>query len=588
MSTVIIDKFLGLNLDSTGDTNLEIGELSECINVRITENYKARKREGYTQLFNSIANKSIQGLWYGKIINAFHFLFACNGHVYKHDLTTNTNTDLGTLTDAKTFFFAFNDIVYILNGSEYKKWTGTGTIVDVTGYRPKIAIGTPPGGGGTLFEGINLLTGAKYQTFSGNGTAKDFFIAEQAVNSIDFVKVNGVLKTITIDYTVDLTLGKITFVTAPSTGQDNVEIGWTKGTGQRDLIVKNRKALIFGGQSDSRIHVWGNPSNKNVEYFTGLANGVPSAEYFPALNLNKVGSDEYSITDIIRQYDRAIIYTEKDAWYMYYDTFTDSSGDIVATFPVSPLNAEKGNIAFGQTQLIFNNPYSIFEGVYEWGATNVRDERNAIYKSKRVQIALNNLNLTQSITLDYTKEGEYWLAIGKMIYVYSYRYDVWFRFELYDTPTCFIEIDGFVYFGTNNGQIMKFGTYGDVLTDNGNVISAILETGFLDFGVAWKRKFLNFAWIGLQPETRSICFVEWQSDYSSSRDPEFISYNLVDFGDIDFNDFTFDVNYNPQPFRLKLKAKKYTYFKLILSNSTEYTMTILNLTLPSLVGGMSK
>jgi hypothetical protein len=46
-STITIDKFLGLHQDSTDGLNIEVGELAELTNIRITENYKMRKREGY-------------------------------------------------------------------------------------------------------------------------------------------------------------------------------------------------------------------------------------------------------------------------------------------------------------------------------------------------------------------------------------------------------------------------------------------------------------------------------------------------------------------------------------------------------------
>jgi hypothetical protein len=111
----------------------------------------------------------------------------------------------------------------------------------------------------------------------------------------------------------------------------------------------------------------------------------------------------------------------------------------------------------------------------------------------------------------------------------------------------------------------------------------------MDFGIAWKRKFLNFGWIGLKPESKSICFVEWESDYDTSTEPEVIFYSLCDFSATDFGNFSFSVNYNPQPFRLKLKAKKFCYIKMILSNdSTTDTMTVLSLNLPATIGGVAK
>jgi len=68
-----------------------------------------------------------------------------------------------------------------------------------------------------------------------------------------------------------------------------------------------------------------------------------------------------------------------------------------------------------------------------------------------------------------------------------------------------------------------------------------------------------------------------------------IEYNTIDFGNIDFESFSFLNNLNPQPFRLKIKAKKFVYFKLILSNdSLSANATILSINLLSRTGGESK
>jgi len=54
---------------------------------------------------------------------------------------------------------------------------------------------------------------------------------------------------LTTDYTVDLTLGKIHFVVIPVTGTpSNVDIGWTKGTGQRTLIENCLYEMDYSGQ----------------------------------------------------------------------------------------------------------------------------------------------------------------------------------------------------------------------------------------------------------------------------------------------------------------------------------------------------
>jgi len=585
---MIIDKFLGVRYSLTGDTALALGEFSDCKNISITSDYKARKRGGYKSIGINIPG-SIRGQWRGLIGGIQYHIFAVGGHVYKR--TLGVATDLGVLTDAPTMFFYFGVKLYIVNGYEYKSFDGA-NLVDVVGYIPKIAISTKPTGGGDDHEGINLLTGKKHQTFRSDGTVKVYTLREQAITSVDSVYLNGVLKTVTTDYTVDLVTGKVTFVLQPPNwegAEDDVDIYWTKGAGSRSEVLGYTKVMLYGGKNDTRVFLYGNGTNKM--HFSALANGIPSAEYFPALNYSSVGSTEFHITDVQKQYDRQIIFTTQGAYYSVYD-YDETLME--ASLPIYPLNDVIGNIPIGQGQTIENNPFTITTGVYKWVSTNVRDERNAVFMSERVQPLLDELDLSYAITYDYEDQGEHWLCIGKKIFIYNYLNDTWYIYELAHTPTSFITIDGVLFMGTNDGKIMEWSKYNinsipEYLTDDGIKITAYIETGFMDFGISWKRKFLNFAWIGIKPESKSVCFVEWESDYDASAEAIPIYYSLIDFGNIDFADFSFQVNYNPQPFRLKLKAKKFTFFKLILSNDSETeTMTILNINLPVSVGGVSK
>lgn len=582
-STVVIDKFLGLRQDTAGDLTLEVGELAELKNCRITENYKIKKREGYIQAYSLGSNKSIRGMWYGKLGSTYHFVFAVNGHVYKLDTNDGTTTDLGTLTDAVTFFFAYNDKLYIQNGNEYKYWTGAGNIADVAGYAPKVAVATPPAGGGTPYEDINALTGKKHQTFNGNNSATAFTLAESAITSVDAVYVGGVQKTVTTHYTVNTTTGVVTFTAGntPPSGTDNVDIYWTKGTGNRSIVTAHKQSVLFGGANDSRVFMYG-VDNKII--YSALAAGVPSAEYFPENNYLLVGSDEYDVTGLTRQYDRLIIHKEADTHYCVYD-YDVTNG---ASFPTYPLNDSVGNIAFGQVRTILNNPYAITgKGLYQFVATNVRDEKNAQLISDRVQVGLDGLTLSTAVTFDWEKKLEYMVFVGNKGYVYNYRNDTWYYFELADTPSCFIEVNGVAYFGTSAGKIMKFDD--SKLSDNGTAIASKWETGFMAFGANYVRKFLNFAWVGLQPKGRSKCTVTWQADNASGTDDYDIEYNLIDFGNINFGDFSLATSNSPKPFRLKLKAKKFTLLKVIGENdSTTSDMVILSLTLPVVYAGMSK
>lgn len=586
-----IDRFLGLHEDSTGDTSIELGESPEMYNFRITENYKLRKRDGYKQIFDSITASKIDGMWHGSVNNSEKFLFACNGKLYdlNYNTTSATYTQIGTVSSNTVSMFGFDSNVYIQDGTEYYKWDGS-NFGTVSGYRPIITISTPPTGGGTLFEGANLLNGERAQKFNVDGTSSKFVLAEQNLMSLEYIKYLGVTVSPTL-YTVNLTLGTFSITTTSvsgwTSGNNTLEVGYTKGTVSRQEITKNQYNMMFGGTNDTRVHLWGNTASKNTIYFSELANGVPSAEYFPATNYNAVGSNEYAVTDVVRQYDRQIIFKENETYYASYDSQIDDLGNVQASFPTYPLNQVKGNVPMGQARLIQNNPYTVFSGVQEWVATTVRDERNANYISKRVELSLSDENLKSAITYDFESNGEYWLAIGKNVYIYNYRNNTWYKYILADTPSCFLEVDGYLYFGDTQGKIHKFDSL--YRSDNGTVFNSYWEMNFYDFETEWLQKYLDRIWLTLQPESRARIEITWHSDRKGDNNPKAAIYNLASFLNADFNHWSFLTSYNPQPFRFKVKAKKFAYFKIILQNdSASETATVLSINLRTRTGGEVK
>ncbi|QGZ99436.1 hypothetical protein [Dehalobacter restrictus] len=576
-----INVFYGLNESTDGDTELKLGEASVMKNWRVTDGGKLKKMEGYAPLFTSLGTGKIQGQWYGKVTGTFYHLFAYGGSIYKR--TSGTNTIIGTMTDAPTSFFFFNEKVYMKNGHEYKSWDGT-TFADVAGYRPKIAISTPPGGGGTLYEETNRLTGAKHQTFSPSGTLTAYQLAETAITSVDFVYDGTTLKTAGTDYTVNLTTGIVTFTTAPTAGTPNsIDIGWTKGTGDRASILGCLFARVYGGANDSRVFIFGNDTTRNRLYYTGLADTVPSAEYFPANGYIEVGSDEFSVTDAQKHQSSLLIFTEKGSYYASYESVTLSSGLVAASFPAYSINDIKGNVALGQVKIINNNPLSIYEGIYEWTLITVgSDARNANYISRRVQPSLDLVDLTKAVTFDWEEKGEYWLCVGSLCWIYNYRIGVWYQRENVKAYN-FLEIDGELYFGTD-GTIMKFDP--DLRTDNGIAIKAVWEMNFYDFGFEYLNKYMNNVWASIKPDPKVRLDIATVTNNDGTGETQTIYYSLATFEHADFNKWSFLTSYNPQPFYIEIQAMGFTYFKLILTNeSLNEDCTVLSINMPARMGG---
>jgi hypothetical protein len=584
-----IDTFLGVNKSET-ETLLKLGEASRMINWIITDDQKLKKTFGYERLFSSLGAK-INGMWYGTLSGVKRFIFACNGHIYEHNLTTHANTDLGTLADAyPTTIFANNNTVYIMNGSEYYKWTGSGSISIVPGYTPTVATATPPTGGGTLLEPINYLSGKKTQKFSGNGTATVYQILETSITSVDQVKVGGVVKTVSTDYTVNLTAGTIAFVSAPITGVNNVEITWTKTDAASRALITNCR--YYGGVYYSRLWLYGNLNHKNTRYPSGVTMaGVSDPEYWPMYSDSDVG--EFEITGIVTQYDKQIIFTSGDsteasAWYSTNEIYTDpNTGAITTLYPVYPINAKIGNVAPGQVQIILNNPFTLWKGVYEWIATYVQNEKNAEWISQRIQNDLDNLDLSRALTVDWNEKGLYWLCVGNMIWVLNYRVKSWYILEFPHTPTTFGVVDGDLCFGTDQGTIMRLAP--TLPTFDGGEIVAEWEMGYFNAEVDYIMKFVLRMFISILPLTSTHVDIYYSTDRKASY--EFIgtvSYGLSGFDTWDFSNFSFETNFSPQPFQKKLRAKKIDYIKIKLVSGGTDGATVLSITLPTRTGGYIK
>lgn len=584
-----IDKFLGVN-KSTTETLLQLGEASNMKNWLVTDDQKLQKMFGYKHL-NSATGTKINGIWDGSLNGVDHLLFARGGHVYEHNLSTHADTDLGSIIDSfPTTFFADNNTVYVLDGTDFYKWSGSGSISVVPGYVPTVFTASPPTGGGTILEGINYLTGQKTMKFSGNGTSTVYQLNELTITSVDSVYVGASLKTVGTDYTVNLTNGTVTFVSAPTTGVNNIVITWTKSiAGDRQTITNNR---YYGGTYYARKWLFGNPNHKNTRYVSGVTmSGVSDPTYWPKFTDSDVG--EFEITDIKTQYNKQLIWTTGDssgasAWYSEEETYTDPNGGIVTTlFPVYPMNAKVGNVAKGQVQIIINNPFTIWKGVYQWVSTNVIDEKNAVWMSKRVQNDLDNVDLTKAITYDWDDKGVYILCVDNKIWCYNYRVDAWYILELPHTPTCFITIDQALYFGTSTGQLMQFdetvGTY------DGENITAEWEMGYFNFGVDWLTKFIQQVYVSILPLTQTHIDMYLSTDKNAAMQfIKTISYSLSSFDTWDFDDFSFEVNYSPQPFKVKLRAKKIDYLKLRIVNDGLDGAVVLSVTLPTRTGGEVK
>lgn len=486
---------------------------------------------------------------------------ACNGFLWELELTDGLwgKTSCGAINTTKDVcMIGFADNLYILNGSEYKVWDGT-SLVDVVGYRPMVLVSAIAAGSGTILEQINKLNGLRRARYSADGTAKVFTLPEKALASIDYVKTVATDVEIT-GWTADLANGKVTLTGAPAAGVNNIEIGWTMTANSADSVKAMTLAEIYNGAQDSRLFITGDGSNK--AFYSGLDfNGVARADYFPDLNEVAVGDANTPITALIRHYSRLLIYKLDSTYSVYYDALTLADGSVTAGFYVTPVNRSVGCCAPGQAVLVENKPRTLDgRSVVEWKSSNAggnigADERNAHRISQRVDSTIRAFDLNTAKTF-YDKYAHEYYVIGSngTALVHGIDSDAWYVYTGFDA-LCLANYKDELYFGTADGYLRHVSD--DYYSDDGEAIDACWESGAMSFGRDFKRKYSAMLWVGVKPEDNGFIAVTAETNIKS----DFIEYAFA-------SEVSGEV---PEMQRIKLKAKKFTYYKLILQNNSADT-----------------
>lgn len=565
-----IQKFLGINESRDGDTQLKYGEASEMQNFRVTPQYHLKVRSGLRTI--KAFTGPVRGLWCGYVAGMKKLLCAADGGVW--DLT-GTPRRIGDIWDDQTTFFGFDNKVYILNGHEYLFWDGSGAVDTVDGYIPCVVTAASPAGGGTTLENVNRLTGKRRVRFSADGTSTEYHLPEKSLLSVDSVLVDGTASTA---YTAAAETGIVTFTEAPAKGNNNVEIYYTVQNLLRPQVEGMRYAESFNGYTDTRIFLYGDGSAKTI-YCGVTETGAPSAEYFPDLYEIEIGSSNTPVTGMVKQYDRLLSFKPDGAYSTGYSTVTLADGTVTAGFYTNPLNREIGNEVMGQTELVYNYPRTIHaNNLYEWrtSSATVRDERNAKLISERVQDSMQDADLSKIFTFDDDSRQEYYVFLNDAdgtALVNGYITDTWYKYT--NLPVVAAARDGNdIYFGLSNGKVALFSE--NVHSDDGQAIISEFYSGHMDFGADFQRKHSSVIWVSLKPAANARVVVSAKSDKKSSYAEKVIFSNVAGFGNVDFNHFSFRTSRAPIMTRIKLKVKKFVYYKLyIRADSVANDTTVL-------------
>ncbi|MBR6529803.1 MAG: hypothetical protein IKT43_00100 [Clostridia bacterium] len=550
--SLTLKEFGGLHIPEAGEMPLGKNESPNMKNFCITPSGQLKLREGYRVLHEK--NGAVRLLWQGTLKKQSFHLALIGTELYRSADCFQTLENIGTLEgEDEVFALEFREKLYLFNGTNIHVCDGE-KIEILKPYRPLIRISSPPAGGGIPFEDVNFLTAEVRQTFSADGDSLDFYLAEKRVESVDYVLRDGVKLKPEEDYTTDPFWGYVTIFgdkdeNAVKKGVNNIEIGYTLWNYYPETVERCRYGVVF----DSHVFLYGNSFNPAMRYYTGLVDGMPSMEYFPASHYSMVGGGE-QITSIVRHYDRQIIFTAHEAFYSYPETRVDETGKEYTSFPIYTLSAMHGNCVKGLSLLLANKPLSVMpSGLYLWNNTSVRDERNASCFSARISKALKSENLGDARLFLRHTTGELFLVLSRGIYVYNYKTDLFYYYEGY-LPTCMLEDDEKnFFFGTEDGKLCLIG--GDM--DAGVDIEAHWESPALTFGDETHTKNLSDLTLLFYSRDGAALDVSWHTDMamSQTRRLYILPTPLVTHGLL-----------CTMRYKLRLYAKRFRHFSLTISH----------------------
>ncbi len=550
------DRFLGLNYDREGEKRLSSGESPDMVNFSVTESFKLKKREGYTVL--SRQGDGGRGVWCGELRGVERAVFVCSDTVKEY--YDGAVVDIGKLESKSGHvdFLHFSDTLYIFDGVKIKTWN-TESFSDLEPYRPLVAVSTTPDGAGTVFEEKNLLTGAMRQSFTMNATVSSLQLSARALDSVDYVKAGESILP-SSKYTVDLENGRVTLDSSYTDYGlvDGIEVGFTKSDGREGDIHRMRHGVVFGGENDTRIFLWGDENEPCVIRYSGVHDGVSGMEYFPENHFNKVGARS-GIVSVLRHYDRLVIFCRGEAFYSYMEP-ASADGLDYEIFPVRPLSDTVGAYA---SALVDNFPVTLDRGtLYRWRSTSVRDERYAEDIGGRIKAGLREWDLERAGLYD-NENDELYLWCGEDIFVYNYRLDVFYLWRGF-APVGFGRLGKGTLFQRTDGSLCSM--LGS-MTDDGRAVVAEWSTSYLELADGIK----NLYRIELEtvPELNSVAELSWVSDHSETGRCTFNSkMRRFSFERLNFARMGFQTSLAEKRLSMRVKHKRFEKLKLRLENSS--------------------
>lgn len=584
--STIIETFRGVDLNNS-PSNVDISRSPAAPNMVRDQVGKVRKRMGYTTVATAPGGAAINGvhrLGDQLLVHAGTKLYKWNGAA--------GFTEAGSMADARSRSFVFDQKLYLLDGTAYRVYDGT-TLkkVSETAKVPTIIISRSPTGGGTAYEALNMLSKAWTESFL--GTAEDTVyqlttteLGTEAVTA-EMLNSEGVWeeKAENTDFTVDREKGTVTFHTAPGTspvkGQDNVKITASKTReGYLDNVDHCTVFAVYGvGGAADRVFLSGNPDKPGFDYYSGFEDPT----FFPDTNYTKISRDGSQVVGY------AIL---NNALAAFLDGSTDGRNVVICTgsldadgealFRINNTLIGENAVAKDSFALSGKEPLFLTErGVYAITAEELTGEKYSQERSYYIGGALQDApGKGEAVGIVY--RDFYVLALSGTLYLLDLQQKTYeknspyssFQYECYywpDIPARELWVDGdALCFGTADGKLCRFAVNVDdpeSYNDDGTAIDAYWETSDFDGNAFFKSK--TFTGIAVRLAAAVLTGVKifaqkrgiWSQVFDAKERARYLDWNYIDF-----SKFVFSSDRTPRTLYGKIKIKKVDKVRFRLQN----------------------
>lgn len=455
--------------------------------------------------------------------------------------------------------FIYNNIWYFQDGKNYLQHDGE-TVSPVVGYIPTTTIANKPGGGGTIYEDVNLLSAGRINTFLSDGESTEYHLDSINID-VDFEPVVKVNDEQVYNFTVNYVDGVISFNEAPpvpfTDGRDNVSVEFHKTVeGYSDRIQKCTLLQVF----DNRVFFSGNPDFPNMVWHCSLNDPT----YCSDLDYYEEGLDTSAVRGLVAGNNALWVFREPSQanTTVFYHTPT-LDADYGKIYPSQHSSVTTGCVG---KAVNFNDDIVFFsERGMEGISGDITTEQVVAHRSSLVDRKLTAEEGYKDMILEEW-EGYLLVIVRDKIYLADSRtaFDLegqteyeWFYWDMGRNITCARVQNGVLYLGASDGVY--------TLTDHTSDVESRWVTPKDKFKYPNKQKTSN----------KRGCLVEAGGDVSVYVKTDKTDFELVgEYSNI------------ADHFTCRIKRKKFKDIQLKFQSMTRFSLE--SATLECFIGGYIK